>query len=433
MDKDQKMVPQSGYIPEEPSSEDYLAGTLPHEIRLESGKWEEYLPDGERQSNPFVFDTMSCVTFACLNSLETQLRLLTLPEEHKKFLFDNGYYKDGKINFSDKFTAIISKTTQRGNTYRNVADAIKSFGLIPETLLPFKNEQSWEEYHNPAQITLDHKTLGWDFLEFFDIGFEVTLSNTNDKEIDRDERDDIEFHLKHAPLIISIPNPGTHAVMLPSFYNIFDTYEPFYKPGKKNIHFVYKLVITPKTPLLTMTLRIGNKGAEVRKLQRKLGIYADGVFGPKTDRAVRNFQMKYGMTPDGIVGQRTRTALNQIPIEPAPTQTLLARWIEAIKKMEGAKPHRNNPGNLRYAGQRHAIDDFGFCKFDTYEHGYQALEALLIRAATGKSKYYKPEMTLLEFYGVYAPASDGNHPESYAKFVAGRLGIPVTTQIKTLV
>ena len=54
-----------------------------------------------------------------------------------------------------------------------------------------------------------------------------------------------------------------------------------------------------------MLLKLGSKGEDVKKLQSKLGLSADGDFGKKTEEAVKNFQLKNSLTPDGIVGDNT--------------------------------------------------------------------------------------------------------------------------------
>jgi putative chitinase len=56
---------------------------------------------------------------------------------------------------------------------------------------------------------------------------------------------------------------------------------------------------------LNETIRVGSRGDTVRAVQSKLGITADGVFGPGTDRAVREWQAANGLVADGIVGPRT--------------------------------------------------------------------------------------------------------------------------------
>lgn len=66
---------------------------------------------------------------------------------------------------------------------------------------------------------------------------------------------------------------------------------------------------TPAKPWFTRNLSVGSRGDDVRELQRRLGVGADGVFGPMTKNAVVAFQKKNGLTADGIVGPRTAAKL----------------------------------------------------------------------------------------------------------------------------
>lgn len=56
-------------------------------------------------------------------------------------------------------------------------------------------------------------------------------------------------------------------------------------------------------------LKRGSRGPLVVQLQQKLGIPADGVFGPQTGHAVRRFQARKRLTVDGIVGSQTARVL----------------------------------------------------------------------------------------------------------------------------
>ena len=69
-------------------------------------------------------------------------------------------------------------------------------------------------------------------------------------------------------------------------------------------------------------LRVGSRGPAVVKLQGKLGITADGIFGPLTRAAVRAFQKRHGLLVDGIVGPQTRAALYRA----APNPTIVRAW-----------------------------------------------------------------------------------------------------------
>ena len=69
-----------------------------------------------------------------------------------------------------------------------------------------------------------------------------------------------------------------------------------------------------------MILKVGSKGEDVKKLQAKLGLGADGVFGSGTEAAVKKWQVSNGLTADGIVGEGTWTKMfgtKQLITEPS--------------------------------------------------------------------------------------------------------------------
>lgn len=51
------------------------------------------------------------------------------------------------------------------------------------------------------------------------------------------------------------------------------------------------------------------KKPSVKRIQKALGIKADGIMGPKTRRAIKRFQKANGLKADGIVGPATLRAL----------------------------------------------------------------------------------------------------------------------------
>lgn len=91
---------------------------------------------------------------------------------------------------------------------------------------------------------------------------------------------------------------------------------------------------------------------------------------------------------------------------------------------EGSRAAANkNPGNLRTWGSRPVRG--GYAVFPRAEDGWKALRTQIRRNITRG-------LTLREFfagkpgiYPGYAPASDRNNPDQYARYVAGQTGIPV--------
>jgi len=55
--------------------------------------------------------------------------------------------------------------------------------------------------------------------------------------------------------------------------------------------------------------QIGSTGDDVKKIQNKLGLKADGIFGATTESAVKTWQAAHALTPDGIVGPAVWAAM----------------------------------------------------------------------------------------------------------------------------
>jgi putative chitinase len=60
---------------------------------------------------------------------------------------------------------------------------------------------------------------------------------------------------------------------------------------------------------MNTVVRVGSKGETVKAVQAKLGLTADGAFGPGTERAVKTWQAANGLTADGVVGPKTLARL----------------------------------------------------------------------------------------------------------------------------
>ena len=56
-------------------------------------------------------------------------------------------------------------------------------------------------------------------------------------------------------------------------------------------------------------LKVGSRGAQVKKLQEALGVDADGSFGPGTEAALKTWQAANGLEADGIAGPATLAKL----------------------------------------------------------------------------------------------------------------------------
>jgi peptidoglycan hydrolase-like protein with peptidoglycan-binding domain len=52
-------------------------------------------------------------------------------------------------------------------------------------------------------------------------------------------------------------------------------------------------------------LRRGSRGEGVKLMQEALGLGADGIFGPGTERSLKAWQLSQGLEADGVAGAKT--------------------------------------------------------------------------------------------------------------------------------
>jgi putative chitinase len=65
----------------------------------------------------------------------------------------------------------------------------------------------------------------------------------------------------------------------------------------------------PAPALAARTLKRGSEGEDVKRMQKALGIEADGIFGFATAAAVKKWQRENGLEADGIVGPKTQARM----------------------------------------------------------------------------------------------------------------------------
>ena len=87
-----------------------------------------------------------------------------------------------------------------------------------------------------------------------------------------------------------------------------------------------------------MVLKLGSKGNEVKVLQEKLGLAADGDFGPGTEAKLKTWQAANGLTADGIAGPTTLGKLGIAESAPAAPAAAIPASAFKLDKLKGHIP-----------------------------------------------------------------------------------------------
>ncbi len=101
---------------------------------------------------------------------------------------------------------------------------------------------------------------------------------------------------------------------------------------------------THASPRSDRVLSVGNRGRDVRALQVRLGLRADGVYGRRTERAVKRFQRRRGLAVTGRVDAATRSALGLDPAgQPPPATGGTASPNELMTMVDAARSALGSP------------------------------------------------------------------------------------------
>lgn len=350
----------------EPVATDFVQGVSSGVVSVvnnSSGNWLPFSPTNEWQSGKWG-DKDICVTEANHQSHEVsmtqQISIGNIPQTHLDFLKQNGYFDaNGKINFSERFSAILNGTTDQGNSLNNVAQCTRVYGLIPESLLPNDQTLTWDQFFDKTKITQAMLDLGKKFLFYFAPTYQWIVTGATDPTTL------VETQLGNGILVAPLQIAGpvcptwsativepcglyatTHSTLLMNIHadkkkDILDHYAPFIKTLDSTYPIPYAMqnFLSPNDISLTFTFHFtkdiavdypnGNDLNEVKALQKammSLSLVNDpylrtfslidsmgGYYAPNFVAAVKVFQAKHGISPaSGTVGLQTRAALNSI-------------------------------------------------------------------------------------------------------------------------
>jgi putative chitinase len=170
-----------------------------------------------------------------------------------------------------------------------------------------------------------------------------------------------------------------------------------------------------------MLLKNGSNGEDVKKLQAKLGLAADGIFGPGTEIKVKEWQAANNLTADGIVGDSTWGKLfpnnnpTILPVSSFKLTNLKGHIPDSVISMipdTATKFGITNPLRLAHFLAQCGHESGGFKAVnENLNYGAKGLLGTFpkyFNATTAAQYERKPEMIASKVYG----GRMGNGPES---------------------
>jgi len=288
---------------------DYILGSSPivKSILIEDGDWKKWSPEHELQFNFIkLYDSLMCVTYSATDCIEYQfifaLNNGLISQENAKWLKDNGYFKNGLINFSERFIGALGETSSQGAYQYKIGDAIRKFGLIPQDDLPLAD--TFEENIDKRFISQANYDKGAEFIKRFPISYEWVGSISEIKEA-----------LKYGPVQVCVkyadyPDANTTTVLDPEgspnhavtgvcynldYLEIDDSYHRQYK------RYAHNKIFSPM--LYTVNFKKYMTNIKIIKDSESASV---GIWLPAlSEEALKSYCLNFGITvptkPDGGV------------------------------------------------------------------------------------------------------------------------------------
>ena len=220
---------------------DWILGansTFQYKDNLGNADWKEFSSKHEIQVyNPGYtnsYDTSLCTQYSSTDVLEHLFNVLMfkgeMPDIFIEWAKKEGYIENNRFEFSERLAGANSGMTPKGTYFYKAADAIRKFGLVPQSKLPLA--ESFYDNINPELIPDEMYKLGKEFLQ---------RVNINWHWVDKSE---VANAIKYSPLVASVKyadgdgilkpeGKHNHAITVidkdPNYYEIDDSYWRQYK------------------------------------------------------------------------------------------------------------------------------------------------------------------------------------------------------------
>ena len=404
-----------GYIPSEITPENYILGgftKVPEQVVNPTGDWLSAISTGEPQKRNI--DTFSCVSFGALNQIEALMK-----------------YKFGlEVNYSDRFLAKVSGTIRgKGNDPQKVYEAIRKFGCVPESLYPFIDGMTEDEFF--AEIPQSVLEQGKKWLEIWDFKHEWIYTDNTPL---REKQEAIKKGLLRSPVAVPVAA-------------WFERNGKYYKPDNENYnHWVGGIIVgyVDQKSWLVSDSYPESEGDFIKELEWDYNfgagkiIYLDKKLTLAQSSFFLDWLKKLWVIFFDIKRQVDNLEKPKPPevVIPVEKKSRVEDFALAIRSFEGwdvgTRSHRNNnTGNLKFTDYTKSLGAIGrdkdnFCIFKDYTYGFVALCQFIRDAGNNLLKDYK-DCTIESFFKAYSDNS-----ARYAWYIAKMLGVSVNLKVADL-